>query len=78
MDTKVTVISDDNTITHETFVAKDLADANLLDVLRGKMSFGCQTFAIVESDKVEIVFIEDNTTVWMDPKVFFQKHLSYA
>lgn len=76
-DVNVTVVSDDNTVTHEVFAAKDLADANLLDILRGKMSFGNKAFAIVESEKVEIVFIEQNTTVWIEPKEFFNKCLCH-
>lgn len=69
---KTTLVSSDGTIINEEFSQKDLADAYLLDMIRGKMSFGQKAFAIVSENEIaKYVIIKDNNTKWMTADEFF-------
>lgn len=70
----VILLSSDGSVSQISYVSKDLVDATLLDLLRGKMSFGNKSFALVQNENEnEIVYIEDNVTKWVALKDFFAK-----
>lgn len=70
----VTFLSSRGECNKQTFSHKDLADAHLLDHIRGAMSFGHKAFALVENgDTVSYVIVEGNCTEWLSPAQFFQR-----
>jgi len=77
--TSLIVYASDNTVEQNTMPSPDFADANLLDVLRGKESFGFEAFAIVTTgDKTSFVYIENNCTVWATPLEFFKNKVKIS
>jgi len=68
----VTLVSSDGCVSQ--ISSKDLVDSTLLDLLRGKMSFGNKAFALVQNEKEnQVAYVEDNVTKWTTLTDFFAK-----
>ena len=76
MELSITIISSDGDVSQTQCASKGLADSTLLDVLRGKFSFGHKAFAIITNkneNENQVVYIEDNTTKWMPLTDLFER-----